>query len=169
MANALPMAIGAQVSHPNRQVVSLSGDGGLAMLLGELLTVKTHDLPIKIVVFNNSSLDMVRLEMFVAGDPPFETDHDNVDYAAIASAAGFFTRRVTKPGDLPAAARAVFAHNGPAMLDVVTTPDALEVPTHITVEDAKGFALSLGKIVLSGGIGEVANLARLNVRNIPRP
>jgi pyruvate dehydrogenase (quinone) len=169
MANALPMAIGAQVSHPGRQVVSLSGDGGLAMLLGELLTVKTHQLPIKVVVSNNSSLAMVRLEMLVAGDPPFETDHEPVDFAAIAAAAGFFTRRVTEPGDLDAAAAEVFAHDGPALLDAVTTPDALEVPTHITVEEAKGFALSLGKVVLDGGIGEALHMARLNLRNIPRP
>jgi pyruvate dehydrogenase (quinone) len=169
MANALPMAIGAQVSNPSRQVVSMSGDGGLAMLLGELLTVKTHNLPIKIVVFNNSSLDMVRLEMLVAGDPPFETDHDKVDFAAIAGSAGFLTRRVVEPGDLHDAAKVVFSHDGPALLDVVTTPDALEVPTHITVEEAKGFALSLGKIVLNGGLGEIANVARLNLRNIPRP
>jgi pyruvate dehydrogenase (quinone) len=169
MANALPMAIGAQVSNPNRQVVSISGDGGLAMLLGELLTVRTHNLPIKIVVFNTSSLDMFRLEMLVAGDPPFETDHDKVDFAAIAAAAGFHTRRVDEPGDLHDAAREIFGHDGPALLDVVTTPDALEVPTHITVEEAKGFALSIGKIVLSGGVGELANVARLNVRNIPRP
>jgi pyruvate dehydrogenase (quinone) len=150
MANALPMAIGAQVSHPGRQVVSLSGDGGLAMLLGELLTVKTHRLPVKIVVFNNSSLGMVRLEMMVAGDPPFETDHDPVDYAAIASAAGFLSRRVTEPDDLSSAAAEVFAHDG-------------------TAEEAKGFALSLGKVVLGGGVGELVNLARLNLRNIPRP
>jgi pyruvate dehydrogenase (quinone) len=169
MANALPMAIGAQVSHPDRQVVSISGDGGLAMLLGELLTVTTHQLPVKVVVFNNSSLDMVRLEMLVAGDPPFETDHDNVDYAAIAAAAGFFSRRVTEPGELLEAAQLVFSQAGPALLDVVTTPDALEVPTHITAEETKGFALALGKIVLGGGVGEVAKVARLNVRNIPRP
>jgi pyruvate dehydrogenase (quinone) len=169
MANALPMAVGAQISNPGRQVVSLSGDGGLAMLLGELLTVKTHQLPIKVVVFNNSSLGMVRLEMMVSGDPPFETDHDMVDYSAIAAGAGFFTGRVTDPAELDAAARAVFAHDGPALLDVVTTSDALEVPSHITFEEAKGFALSLGKIVLGGGVGEVFNLARTNVRNIPRP
>jgi pyruvate dehydrogenase (quinone) len=169
MANALPMAIGAQLSHPERQVVSVSGDGGLAMLLGELLTVKTHHLPVKVVVYNNSSLDMVRLEMLVAGDPPFETDHDPVDYAAIASAAGFLTRRVVEPGDLDAAAAEVFAHDGPALLDVVITPDALEVPTHITVAESKGFALSLSKLALEGGIGELVNMARLNLRNIPRP
>jgi pyruvate dehydrogenase (quinone) len=169
MANALPMAIGAQVAFPGRQVVSLSGDGGLAMLLGELLTAKTHDLPVKVVVFNNSSLGMVRLEMLVAGDPPFETDHDPVDYAAIAAGAGFMTRRVTDPGDLRGAVEAVFDHDGPALLDVVTTPDALEVPSHVTAAEARGFALSLGKIVLAGGVGRVLEMARLNVRNIPLP
>lgn len=167
MANALPMAIGAQFAHPDRQVVSLSGDGGLAMLLGELLTVKTHGLPVKIVVFDNSSLGMVRLEMMVAGDPPFETDHDQVDYAAIAAAAGFYTRRVTEPGDLREAVRAVLEHDGPALLDVVTTPDALEVPSHLTAAEARGFAMAMGKIVLSGGVGDIVDLARLNLRNIP--
>ncbi|KOV87209.1 thiamine pyrophosphate-dependent enzyme [Nocardia sp. NRRL S-836] len=167
MANALPMAIGAQVAAPGRQVVSLSGDGGIAMLLGELLTVKTHRLPVKVVVFNNSSLGMVRLEMMVAGDPPFETDHDEVDYAAIAAAAGFHTRRVTDPAELRAAVAELLAHDGPALLDVVTTPDALEVPSHVTLEEARGFALSLGKTVLSGGIGKVYELARQNLRNIP--
>jgi pyruvate dehydrogenase (quinone) len=169
MANALPMAIGAQVSHPGPEVVSVCGDGGLAMLLGELLTVKTHQLPLKVVVFNNASLAMVKLEILVAGDPRFETDHDPVDYAAIAAAAGFFTRRVIEPGDLDAAAKEVFAHDGPALLDVVTTPDALEVPSHITVEESKGFAVSLGKLMLDGGIGEALSTARLNLRNIPRP
>jgi pyruvate dehydrogenase (quinone) len=167
MANALPMAIGVQRSHPERQVVSFSGDGGLAMLLGELLTVKTHQLPIKIVVFNNSSLGMVRLEMLAAGDPPFETDHDPVDYAAVAGALGFHTRRVTDPRDLPEATADVLHHDGPALLDVVTTADALEVPTHTTVEQARGFALALTKTVLTGGIGRVAELAHQNLRNIP--
>jgi pyruvate dehydrogenase (quinone) len=167
MANALPMAVGAQVSHPGRQVISLSGDGGLAMLLGELLTVRTHALPLKVVVFDNSSLGMVRLEMMVAGDPPFETDHDQVDFAAIAAAMGFHTRRVTDPDDLRAAVKEVLHHDGPALLDVVTTPDALEVPTPITAAEATGFALATGKTVLGGGIGQVAELARQNLRNIP--
>jgi hypothetical protein len=104
---------------------------------------------------------MVRLEMLVAGDPPFETDHDPVDYAAIASAAGFLTRRLVEPGDLDAAPAVVFAHDGPALLDVVTTPDALEVPSHITVAKSKGFALSLSKLALEGGIGELVGMARL--------
>ncbi|WP_111768171.1 thiamine pyrophosphate-dependent enzyme [Nakamurella deserti] len=169
MANALPMAVGAQVAYPQRQVISMSGDGGIAMLLGELLTVKQHRLPTKVVVFNNSSLGMVRLEMLVAGDPPFETDHDEVDYAAIAAGAGFFTRRVTDPRDLRAAVTEVLAHDGPALLDVVTTADALEVPSHLTLAEAKGFALSMGKIVLGGGVGDVLKLAKTNLKNIPRP
>jgi pyruvate dehydrogenase (quinone) len=169
MANALPMALGAQFAYPSRQVVSMSGDGGLAMLLGELLTAKTHNLPVKVVVFNNSSLGMVRLEMLVAGDPPFETDHDSVDYAAVANAVGFHAVRVEKPGDVRAALREVLDHDGPALLDVVTDPNALEVPPHLTAEEAKGFALSIGKVVLSGGVGNMLELARTNLRNIPRP
>jgi pyruvate dehydrogenase (quinone) len=169
MANALPQAIGAQYSHPNRQVVSMSGDGGLAMLLGELLTAKTHALPVKIIVFNNSSLGMVRLEMMVAGDPPFETDHDAVDFAAIARAMGFHAVRVEEPRDVRDAMKAVLAYDGPALLDVVTDPNALELPPHITAAEAKGFALSAGKTVLAGGVGTILELARANLRNIPRP
>ncbi|SHN47617.1 thiamine pyrophosphate-dependent enzyme [Cryptosporangium aurantiacum] len=167
MANALPMAIGAQYAAPDRQVISFSGDGGLAMLLGELLTVRRHHLPVKTVVFNNSSLGMVRLEMMVAGDPPFETDHEPVDYAAIAAGAGLFAARVTDPADLPNAVERFLAYDGPALLDVVTTADALEVPSHVTAAEARGFALSLGKTVLGGGIGAAVELARQNIRNIP--
>ncbi|MEV4345892.1 pyruvate dehydrogenase [Actinoplanes sp. NPDC049596] len=167
MANALPHALGAAKLDPRRQVVSMSGDGGLAMLLGELLTARTHQLPVKVVVFNNSSLGMVRLEMLVAGDPPYETDHDAVDFAAIAKAAGFHTVRVEKPGDLRAAMRSVLDFDGPALLDVVTDPNALEIPPHITKEEAKGFALAAGKTVLAGGVGQMLQLARTNLRNLP--
>ncbi|WP_375424579.1 thiamine pyrophosphate-dependent enzyme [uncultured Friedmanniella sp.] len=169
MANALPMAVGAQVAYPGRQVVALSGDGGLAMLLGELLTVKTHRLPVKVVVFNNSSLGMVRLEMLAAGDPPFETDHDAVDYGAIAAGAGFWSRHVEDPVELPDAVAAFFAADGPALLDVVTDPNALSVPTHLTGAEVKGFAGSLSKVALTGGVKEVWDIARSNLRNIPHP
>ncbi|GAB2620631.1 pyruvate dehydrogenase [Paractinoplanes abujensis] len=168
MANALPHALGAQKAQPGRQVVSMSGDGGLAMLLGELLTAKLHNLPVKVVVFNNSSLGMVRLEMLVAGDPPFETDHEHVDFAAIARAAGLHAVRVEKPAEVRAALRDVLDHDGPALLDVVTDPDALEIPPHITKEEAAGFALAAGRSVLSGGVGQMLHLARTNLRNIPR-
>ncbi|MFI5930980.1 pyruvate dehydrogenase [Actinoplanes sp. NPDC051494] len=167
MANALPQAIGAQLTDRSRQVVSMSGDGGLAMLLGELLTARTHNLPVKVVVFNNSSLGMVRLEMMVDGTPPFETDHDAVDFAAIARAAGFHAVRVEKPDELRGALRSVLDHDGPALLDVVTDPDALSMPPHVTVEEAKGFALSVGKTVLGGGVGSMLHVARTNLRNIP--
>jgi pyruvate dehydrogenase (quinone) len=168
MANALPHAIGAQIAYPGRQVISLSGDGGLAMLLGELLTVKTHRLPVKVVVFNNSSLGMVRLEMLVAGDPWFETDHDMVDYAALAAAAGFHAQRVEDPADIRAAMRSMLDHDGPALVDVVTDPNALEMPPHITAKQLHGFALASSKIVLSGGVGNMIQMARANLRNIPR-
>ena len=169
MANALPQAIGAQFASPDRQVISMSGDSGLAMLLGELLTVKTHDLPLKGIVFNNSSLGMVRLEMMVAGDPPFETDHDDVDFAAIARAAGFHAVRVEEPGDVREGMRSVLSHDGPALLDVVTDPNALSMPPHITRDEVEGFALSTGKMIMSGGIGNMIQLARSNLRNIPGP
>jgi pyruvate dehydrogenase (quinone) len=168
MANALPHAIGAQMHDRRRQVIAMSGDGGLAMLLGELLTVRTHQLPVKVVVFNNSSLAMVRLEMMVSGDPAFETDHDQVDFAAIARAMGFFTVRVEKPDDLRPALRSVLDHDGPALLDVVTDPVALEIPPHVTKEEMAGFALSTGRTVLSGGVGQMLHVARTNLRNVPR-
>ncbi|MBB2942456.1 pyruvate dehydrogenase (quinone) [Actinoplanes lutulentus] len=168
MANALPQALGAQKTFPGRQVVSMSGDGGLAMLLGELLTAKLHNLPVKVVVFNNSSLGMVRLEMLVAGDPPFETDHEAVDFAAIARGAGIHGVRVEKPAEVRQAMREFLAHDGPAVLDVVTDPNALELPPHVTTEEAAGFALAIGRTVLGGGVGQMLHLARTNLRNIPR-
>jgi pyruvate dehydrogenase (quinone) len=168
MANALPHAIGAQLVDRDRQVIAMSGDGGLAMLLGELLTVRTHQLPVKVVVFNNSSLAMVRLEMMVSGDPAFETDHDQVDFAAIARAMDFHTVRVEKPDNLRGAIRSVLDHDGPALLDVVTDPVALEIPPHITKEEMAGFALSVGRTVLAGGVGQMLHVARTNLRNVPR-
>ena len=169
MANALPQAVGAAYAYPQRQIVSMSGDGGLAMLLGELLTVRAHGLPIKVMVFNNSSLGMVRLEMMVAGVPPFETDHDHVDFAAVARAVGFFAVRVEEPSDVRDAVRSVLDHDGPALLDAVTDPNALELPPHISKAEVKGFALSTGRTILAGGVGNILELARTNLRNIPRP
>jgi pyruvate dehydrogenase (quinone) len=169
MANALPHAIGAQFACPGRQVISMSGDGGLGMLLGELLTVRLHDLPVKIVTFNNSSLGMVKLEMLVDGLPDFETDHADVDYAAIARGAGLHSIRVTEPGKVRDALAEALAHPGPALVDVVTDPNALSIPPHITPAQVKGFALAAGKVVLTGGVGKMIELARANLRNIPRP
>lgn len=169
MANALPHAIGAQLAQPDRQVISMSGDGGLGMLLGELLTVRLHDLPIKIIVFNNSSLGMVKLEMLVDGLPDYQTDHAPVDYAAIARAVGIDAARVTAPGDVRAGLTEALSSTGPFLLDLVTDPNALSLPPHITAAQVKGFALAASKVVLTGGVGRMIDMARSNLRNIPRP
>jgi pyruvate dehydrogenase (quinone) len=168
MADALPLAIGAQLAYPGRQVVSLSGDGGLGMLLGELLTVRLHDLPVKIVTFNNSSLGMVKLEMLVDGYPDFETDHKPVNYAAIAQAVGIEGIRVEDPHEVRSALGEALRQPGPVLVDLVTDPNALSIPAHITLEEVRGLALAESKIVLGGGVGRMLDLARSNLRNIPR-
>jgi pyruvate dehydrogenase (quinone) len=167
MANALPHAIGAQLAYPGRQVISMSGDGGLGMLLGELLTVALHQLPVKIVVFNNSALGMVKLEMLVSGFPDFETDHASVDYAAIAKAAGIHAIRIERPKDVRAGLEETLHHPGPALVDLVTDPNALSIPPHISREQVAGFALAATKIVLNGGVGRMLEMARSNLRNVP--
>lgn len=167
MANALPHAIGAQLAYPGRQIISMSGDGGLGMLFGELLTVAQYDLPVKIVTFNNSSLGMIRLEMMVDGFPPFQTDFSPVDYAAIARAVGIHATRVEQPADIKSALIEAFEHRGPALVDLVTDPNALSMPPHITSKQVKGFALAASKMVLGGGVGRMLELARANLRNIP--
>ncbi|WP_433566537.1 pyruvate dehydrogenase [Nocardia sp. CA-151230] len=169
MANALPHAIGAQTAYPGRQVISLSGDGGLAMLMGELLTVWRHRLPVKIVVFNNSTLGMVKLEMLVDGMPDYGTDQEPVNYADIAAAVGIPSLRVTDPAGVRAALAEAFAEPGPMLVDVVTDPNALSLPPRIDAAQVKGFALAAGKIVLAGGVGRMLDMARSNLRNIPRP
>jgi pyruvate dehydrogenase (quinone) len=166
MANALPHAIGAQLAYPGRQVISMSGDGGLGMLLGELLTVVLHRLPVKIVTFNNSSLGMVKLEMLVTGLPDFETDHASVDYAAIARAAGLHAVRVEQPSDVRAALKEAFDVPGPALVDLVTDPNALSMPPHVTISQMTGFALAATKVVLNGGVGRMLEMARSNLRNV---
>ena len=169
MANALPMAIGAQVAYPNRQVVSVSGDGGLAMLLGELVTARMHDLPIKVVVFNNSTLGMVKLEMLVNGIPDFQTDVPDTNYAEVARAIGFHAERVEDASRLADAYREAFAAPGPALVEVITDPNALSLPPAITGGQVVGFATAMSKIVLNGGIAEAFSMATSNMRNIPRP
>ncbi|MGW8376279.1 pyruvate dehydrogenase [Streptomyces sp. ODS28] len=169
MANALPQAIGAQFTDRKRQVVSMSGDGGFSMLMGDFLTLVQYDLPVKVVLFNNSSLGMVDLEMMVDGMPAYGTSYRETDYAAIAKAAGAWGTRVEKPKDIAGALKDAFRHKGPALVDIVTDPNALSLPPKITREQVSGFALSAGKTVLEGGVGRMVQLARSNLRNIPRP
>ncbi|MFI1864823.1 pyruvate dehydrogenase [Streptomyces jumonjinensis] len=169
MANALPQAIGAQFADRGRQVVSMSGDGGFTMMMGDFLTLVQYDLPVKVVVFNNSALSMVELEMLVSGIPAYGTTNVNPDFAAVARAAGAFGVRVEKPKHLAGALKEAFRQKGPALVDVVTDPNALSIPPRISAEMVTGFALSASKIVLDGGVGRMVQMARSNLRNVPRP
>ncbi|MFE7778407.1 pyruvate dehydrogenase [Streptomyces sp. NPDC057445] len=169
MANALPQAIGAQFIDRDRQIVSMSGDGGFSMLMGDFLTLVQYDLPVKVVLFNNNSLSMVELEMLVAGLPSYGTENRNPDFSAIARAAGAYGVRVEKPKQLAGALKEAFKHKGPALVDVVTDPNALSIPPKIRAEMVTGFALSASKIVLDGGVGRMVQMARSNLRHVPRP
>ena len=169
MANALPMAIGAQFTDRRRQVVAMSGDGGFSMLMGDFLTLVQYDLPVKIVLFDNSSLAMVELEMMGAGLPSYGTTNKNPDFAAVARACGAYGVRVEKPKQLAGALKDAFKHKGPALVDVITDPSALSVPPKIKAEMVTGFALSASRIVLDGGVGRMLQMARSNIRNVPRP
>ncbi|RDS80834.1 ubiquinone-dependent pyruvate dehydrogenase [Dyella monticola] len=164
MANAMPQAIGAQTAFPERQIVSLSGDGGFSMLMGDLLTLVQHKLPVKIVVFNNSTLGFVELEMKAAGFLPTGVTLDNPDLSALARAAGIYGVRVEDPGDLEKAVREAFAHNGPALIDVVTNRQELSMPPKIQLEQMKGFSLWALRTVMNGRGDELIELARSNLR-----
>jgi pyruvate dehydrogenase (quinone) len=166
MANALPQAIGAQSSQPGRQVVSLSGDGGVAMLLGELITLRQLHLPVKVVVFNNGALSFVELEMKAAGIVTYGTDLDNPDFAGIAQAVGLFGARVEKAGELQDALQAAFSHDGPALVDVRTERSELSLPPKLTYGQIKGFTLYATRTILSGQGEELTELAKTNLRQI---
>ena len=163
MACALPLAIGAQTVDRGRQVVAFAGDGGLTMLFGELITLMQNKLPVKLVVFNNSSLNFVELEMKAAGIVNFGTELENPNFAAVAQAMGMFGRRVEQPGDLDAALRDAYAHPGPAVIDVVTARQELSIPPAITVEQAKGFSLYAIRTILAGRADELLDLVSTNV------
>ncbi|WP_375492108.1 thiamine pyrophosphate-dependent enzyme [uncultured Jatrophihabitans sp.] len=152
MANAMPQALGAQALDRNRQVVAFAGDGGLSMLLGDLMTAVAYELPVKIVVFDNGRLGMVKLEQEQVGQPEFGTVLRNPDFAAVASAIGLHATRVTDPDQLDDAVQVALAHPGPVLLDVVTNPDEVAVPGKVTVDQAWGFAIAkMKETVLSQG------------------
>ncbi|MFD8042804.1 ubiquinone-dependent pyruvate dehydrogenase [Streptomyces chartreusis] len=166
MANALPHAIGIQASHPGRQVIALSGDGGLAMLLGELITLRQLDLPVKVVVFNNSALAFVELEMKAAGVVTYGTGLDNPDFSAQARAAGLHASRVRRADELEDALQAAFAHDGPALVDVHTERQELSLPPKLTLEQIKGFTLFATRTILSGRGDEIVELTKTNMRQL---
>jgi pyruvate dehydrogenase (quinone) len=163
MANALPQGIGVQSAQPARQVVTLSGDGGLAMMFGELITLQQLKLPVKMVVFNNSALSFVELEMKAAGLVNFGTDLQNPNFSEVASALGFSGQRVDRPDDLAGALRAAFAYDGPALVEVMTARQELSIPPTISIEQVKGFGLYATRTILSGRGDELIDLAVTNV------
>ncbi len=163
MANALPMAIGAQSVERRRQVISLSGDGGFAMLMGDFLSLAQLGLPVKVVIFDNGTLGFVELEMKASGMLETGVTLKNPDFAAIATAAGVHAARVKDPADLPGAVRAMLAHDGPALIDVVTNRQELAMPPKATLEQAEGFSLWVVKAVMNGRGDELLDLARTNI------
>jgi pyruvate dehydrogenase (quinone) len=164
MANALPQAIGAQVSHPDRQVISLSGDGGLAMLMGDLLSLPQLKLPVKTIVFNNSSLAFVELEMKAAGILDFATDLRNPNFAQMAEAAGILGLRVETPDQVRPAIEQALLHDGPVLIDAIVSRQELSMPPTITIDQVKGFGLFMIKAVLDGRGSEIVDLAKVNLR-----
>jgi pyruvate dehydrogenase (quinone) len=155
MASAMPQAIGAQLTYPGRQVISLSGDGGFAMMMGDILTIAQYNLPVKIIVFNNSSLGVVAMEMKVAGLPPFGTDLKNPDFARMAEAIGIKGIRLEDPANVETALEKAFAHDGPVLIDAVVNPSVLVMPPKIEFSQAKGFGMYALKQVFNGNGKEV--------------
>ena len=166
MANSMPQAIGAKVGSPDRQVIALCGDGGFTMLMGELLTAVGLDIPVKLMIFNNSTLGMVRAEMMVVGYQPWGTDVKNPDFGAMATAVGAHGERVEKAVDIRPAIERALEHPGPALIDFVTDPRALAVPPHTTIEEVRGFALTTAKLVFSGDVAEAWQQAKSNIRDV---
>ncbi|MFL1481471.1 ubiquinone-dependent pyruvate dehydrogenase [Pseudomonas grimontii] len=162
MANAMPQAIGAQAAFPGRQVISMSGDGGFAMLMGDFISLAQLKLPVKVIVFDNSSLGFVAMEMKAAGYLDAGTELKNPDFAAMSNAMGILGIRVEQSEDLEPALRRALAHDGPVLVDVVTASQELVMPPSIKLEQAKGFSLYMLKAVMSGRGDEVIELARTN-------
>ena len=163
MANALPQAIGAQASYPGRQVISMSGDGGFAMLMGDLLTLMQHKLPVKLIVFKNDSLAFVELEMKAGGLLDFATDLRNPDFAKIAEGAGLLGLRAETPDQVQPMLAAALKHDGPALVEVPVSRQELSMPPTVTFEQAKGFSLFMMKALLNGRADEVIDLAGVNL------
>lgn len=163
MANALSQAIGAQATFPNRQIIAMCGDGGFTMLMGDLITLAQHKLPVKVIIFNNGILGFVELEMKAGGFLNYGTDLINPDFGAMANAMGIYGKRVTDPASLTSTLSDAFAHKGPAVIDVVTNRMELAIPPTITASQLKGFSLYMTKAIMNGRGDEVFELAKTNL------
>lgn len=166
MANAMPMAIGAALSHPEQQIIALCGDGGLSMLLGDLATIHQYQLPIKLIVFNNRALGMVKLEMMVSGLIDNETDMVNPDFALIAQAMGFRGINVQDPEMVRSAIKEAFETEGPVLLNIMTNPESLAMPPKIEFDQMLGYAESIGKMMLGGKMEEVLETVKANYKHL---
>ena len=162
MANALPDAIGAQAAYPGRQVISMSGDGGFSMLMGDLLTLHQHQLPVKIIVYKNDALAFVELEMKAAGLLEFATELKNPDFAGIAEAAGILGLKAESSNQVRPMIAQALRHDGPALVEVAVYRQELSIPPTISIEQMTGFSLFALKAVLSGRGDEIVDLAKVN-------
>jgi pyruvate dehydrogenase (quinone) len=164
MANAMPMAMGAGLSHPNRQVIAFCGDGGISMLLGDLMTISQYQIPVKIIIFNNRSLGMVKLEMRVEGYIDWQTDMVNPDFVKLAEAMNIAAWEAKEPKDVESALINGFKHKGPAIINIFTDPNALAMPPTLNFEQVKGFAQSMAKLMVNGKFAEIVDTTKSNVK-----
>ena len=167
MANAMPMAIGAAFARPDQQVVALCGDGGLSMMLGDLATIVQYDLPVKLVVFNNRALGMVKLEMEVSGLPDWQTKMYNPDFAAVARAMGMKAFSVADPSEVKKTFKKAFGCKGPVLIEVMTDPNALAMPPKLEFGQMVGFAESMIKLAFSGRMGDIFDTVKSNMKHLP--
>jgi pyruvate dehydrogenase (quinone) len=166
MANAMPMAIGASLAYPDRQVIAMCGDGGLSMLLGDMATIFQYKLPVKLIVFNNRTLGMVKLEMEVGGMPDNETDMINPDFAMVAQAMGYPGKNVHNPEEVEAAIEECLNYNGPYLLNIFTNPNALALPPKIDFDQVIGMTKSMAQLMLGGKMEEVLETVKSNYKHI---
>lgn len=166
MANAMPQAIGAALARPDQQVVAFCGDGGLSMLLGDLATIVQYNLPIKVVVFDNRSLGMVKLEMEVAGLPQWQTDMYNPDFATVAMAMGMKGLSISEPDKVNELMEEAFAYEGPILIHVKTNPNSLAMPPKIEFSQMKGYAITMGKLILNGRMDDVLDTVKSNYKHL---
>jgi pyruvate dehydrogenase (quinone) len=163
MANALPQAIGAQKAFPGRQVITMSGDGGFSMLMGDMLSLRQLNLPVKVVIFNNSSLGFVELEMKATGFLKHGTDLDNPDFAAIANGAGILGLHVDDPEEVGPALKKALAHDGPVLVDIAVNRQELAMPPSLKLDQIVDFNLYMIRAILNGRGDEIIDLARTNL------
>jgi len=166
MANAMPQSIGAALACPDKQVIAFCGDGGISMMLGDLMTIVQYKLPVKIIIFNNRSLGMVKLEMEVAGIPDLETDMLNPDFTKVAEAMGMPGITITDPEEVKSGLEKAFLMDGPVLVTVQTDPNALAMPPKLEFDQMKGYAFYMGKMMLTGRMDEVFNMISSNYKHL---